>query len=79
MTESDNPQTGLPHDITRAGVTVHIPTRHEIDPHLKPGAAFDIDAGDMPEDGVVAINDSDDALLDEEKQHPISDIPVTGA
>lgn len=73
----DKPATSLPHDFERDGVKVHLPRREELDPQRKPGAAFDIDAGDMPEDGVVPIDDSDDALLEEEKQHPISNIPGT--
>ena len=37
------------------------------------GAALDIDAADMPDDGVVAVHDSDEDLLDVERESPIAD------
>lgn len=77
-TDANPSGNALPRDMSGAGVNVHIPRRVEENPQLKPGAAFDIDAGDMPQDGVVAIDDSDEALLEEEKRHPISDFPGTG-
>ncbi len=36
------------------------------------GAALDIDAADMPDDGVVAVHDSDEELLDAERENPIA-------
>ena len=41
--------------------------------HLHSGAAFDIDAADMPEDGVVEVHDSDEDLLEAERETPIAD------
>ena len=67
--------TAMAHDMTADGINVHIPRREEADKERKPGAAFDIDAGDMPQEGFAAVDDSDDTLLDEEKRHKISDIP----
>jgi hypothetical protein len=37
------------------------------------GAALDIDAADMPEDGVVEVHDSDEDLLEAERESPIAD------
>ena len=40
--------------------------------HLHSGAALDIDAADMPEDGVVAVHDTDEDLLAVERETPIA-------
>jgi hypothetical protein len=37
------------------------------------GAALDIDAADMPDDGVVAVHDMDEELLAVERETPIAD------
>lgn len=36
------------------------------------GAAFDIDAADMPDDGAVAVHDTDEDLLAIERETPIA-------
>lgn len=50
----------------------YVPTGIDDSHHLHSGAALDIDAADMPEDGMVAVHDSDDDLLDVERETPIA-------
>ena len=48
------------------------PTGVDVTHHLHSGAAFDIDAADMPDEGVVAVHDTDEDLLDVERETPIA-------
>ena len=50
----------------------YVPTGIDAAHHLHSGAALDIDAADMPEDGVVAVHDTDEDLLDVERETPIA-------
>ena len=50
----------------------YMPTGVDVTHHLHSGAALDIDAADMPEDGVVAVHDSDEDLLEAERETPIA-------
>lgn len=43
------------------------------DDHLTDAAGVDIDSTDMPEDGVIAVHDTDEELLDAERETPIAD------
>ncbi len=58
----------------------YVPTGIDDTHKVYSGAALDIDAADMPEDGVVAVHDTDEDLLDAERESPIADDarPVTG-
>ena len=53
----------------------YVPTGIDDAHKLHSGAALDIDAADMPEDGVVAVHDSDKDLLDAERESPIAADP----
>jgi hypothetical protein len=69
----DGPRgTPLPHDIQYKDTKVHIPRRDETDPEIAPGAAIDIDAGDMPDDGVLEIFDADEDILESERSHDLN-------
>ncbi|ESQ82557.1 hypothetical protein AEAC466_16965 [Asticcacaulis sp. AC466] len=52
-----------------------VPTGIDDTPKPYSGAGVDIDSTDMPDDGVIAVHDTDDDLLAEEQTHKISDIP----
>jgi hypothetical protein len=49
------------------------PTGVDVTHHLNSGAALDVDAADMPDAGVVAVHDTDEDLLDAEREHPIAE------
>lgn len=51
----------------------YVPTGIDDAHHLHSGAAFDIDAADMPEEGAVAVHDTDEDLLAFERETPIAD------
>lgn len=55
------------HDFTDKDTHVHIPRRDEENPEIAPGAAIDIDAGDMPDDGVVEVHDTDEDILSKDR------------
>jgi hypothetical protein len=44
----------------------------QADPQVRSGAGVDIDSGRMPADGVLEVHDTDEDILDEEKQHSIA-------
>ena len=50
----------------------YVPTGIDDAHQVHSGAALDIDAADMPDEGVVAIHDSDEDLLDVERESPIA-------
>jgi hypothetical protein len=54
------------------------PTGIDDTPHPYSGAGVDIDSTDMPDDGVIAVHDTDEDLLEEEQSHEISNIPSPG-
>ena len=49
------------------------PTGVDATPKRFSGAGVDIDSTDMPEDGVIAVHDTDEDILAEERQTPIAD------
>ena len=51
----------------------YAPTGIDATPKRFSGAGVDIDSTDMPEDGVFAVHDTDEELLDAERQTPIAD------
>lgn len=57
----------------------YMPTGIDDTPRLYSGAALDIDSREMPDDGVVAVHDTDEDLLDAERESRIADIPPSGA
>jgi hypothetical protein len=50
----------------------YAPTGIDDAPRLYSGAALDIDSSEMPDDGVVAIHDTDEDLLEIERESPIA-------
>jgi len=50
----------------------YVPTGIDDAHRLYSGAALDIDAADMPENGVVAVHDTDEDLLEVERESPIA-------
>jgi hypothetical protein len=58
----------------------YVPTGIDDTHKVYSGAALDIDAADMPDDGVVAVHDTDEDLLAIERESQIADDtrPVTG-
>jgi|GEM_PF-1256980 len=51
----------------------YVPTGIDDAHRVYSGAALDIDAADMPDDGAVAVHDTDEDLLDAERETPIAD------
>ena len=50
----------------------YVPTGIDDTHKIYSGAAFDIDSREMPDDGVVAVHDTDEELLDVERESPIA-------
>lgn len=65
---TDGPRgPALTHDFDDKGTHVHLPRRDEDNPEIAPGAAIDIDAGDMPDEGVLAVHDDDEDILSQDR------------